>query len=747
MVDELASVLSVIGKPEHHDKQLVDVVTGRLDYPADHIPGKKLFTRILGSPYAHALIKSIDASKALALEGVKAVTTYKDCPVFSDKLLYWGQEVAAVAAVDEAIAAQAVELIDVVYQELPFVTDPDEAMQPGAPLVGTWAESNTLPWSLDRGDVEAGFRAADVTIEESCGWTNYFQHMPVLPPTAVAYWTGDHLYVWTNSQNPFGQRGAISASLGIPLNRVHLISHGTGVGHGDLHSCEWGVVAAILAKKAGQPVQFALSRAENFLIRTHQFPQKATIKLGAKSDGTITAIETKWYADVCANGMPMVSGANDSIRFTYQCPNGKFRGTSVVTNKPKVGYWRCVAHPQCTYITESIMDRLAEKLGMNPLAFRLKNIAPPEAIDQDSGKPLSSNGLRECLEKTASAIGWSQKWHPAGTRTLPDGRMHGIGISGHIDGHGTLAAPVGAILNLTKDGTCLILSGISRAGCGTNTAHAHIVAETLGMNYADVNVGDWGNTDVCSEGGAQGGSTRTITTGAAFQRAAEDARAEAFKVAAGLLAVSADALDAKEGKIFVKADPTKFKTWTEVSAKFPNPIVGKGYTWDKNLRLKPMAGFAIGKPCEVRGVAAGAAEVAVDTETGEVEILSFINADDMGRAIFYKGTQNQIEGGTELCIGEALMYDQIVDKNNGATLNTSYLDNKVPTTLDLNTDRYTAIIVEPIDACGPFGCKGLGEPPASQYGAIANAVYNAIGKWINDPPIYPQKILKALGKA
>ncbi|MHC4277892.1 MAG: xanthine dehydrogenase family protein molybdopterin-binding subunit [Planctomycetota bacterium] len=746
MVDELASTLSVIGKSEHHDKQVLDIVTGRLDYTADNLPGKKLFARVLGSPYAHALIDSIDASEALALEGVKAVTTYEDCPVFSQEMRYWGQEVAAVAAVDEATAAQAVELIEVQYQELPFVIDPDEAMQPGAPLVGAWDDGNTRPWELDRGDAEAGLAEADVIIEESCGWTNYFQHMPLNSPTGVAYWTGDHVYVWTNSQNPFGQRAQISGALGIPLNRVHLVSHGTGVGHGDLHFSEWCTVAAVLAKKAGQPVQFALSRAENFLNRTHQFPLRATIKLGAKSDGTLTAMDTQWYADVGASGYAMVGGANDSIRYTYKCPNGKFRGTSIITNKPKIGYWRCVAHPQCTYITESIMDRLAEELGMDPLAFRLKNIQPLEAIDQDSDKPLSSNGLRECLEGAANAIGWSQKWHPAGTSTLPDGRMHGIGLTCHIDGHGSLSSPVGAIINLNKDGTAYISSGISRAGGGTNTAHAHIVAETLGMNYVDVSAKQ-GETDVMSEGGGQGGSTRTITVGAAFKRAAEDARAEAFEVAAGMMDVSADDLDASEGVIFEKANPSNSKTWAEVAARFTHPIVGKGWTWSKELRLKPMAGFDIGEPCEVRAAAAGAVEVAVDTETGEVEILNFVNAADMGRAIFYKGAQNQIEGGAEINVGEALMYEQIVDQNTGETLNTSYIDNKVPTTLDLHTDRHTAVIVEPIDACGPYGCKGLGEPPVAQYGGVANAIYNAIGEWINDPPIYPQKILKALGKA
>ncbi len=742
----MAEELSVIGKAKHHDKQIVDIVTGRLDYAADILPGKKLFTRFLGAPYAHARIKSIDTSKALALDGVKAICTYEDCPVFSDRILYNGQEVAAVAAIDEAIASQAIELIEVEYEVLPFILDPDEAMKPRAPLVGTYPDGNIIRITeLLRGDIEAGFAEADVIIEESVGWTNYFQHGTIETCTAVAYWTGSHLYVWTGSQNPFSQREQISMALGLALNKVHLISHGTGVGHGDKHFSEWCIVAAVLAKKAGKPVQFALSRAENFINRTHQFPMKATIKIGARSDGTITAIDTSFYGDVCSNGWPLVSHANDSIRFTYRCPNGSFKGYSVATNKPEVGYWRCIAHPPCTYITEIVIDRLAEELGMNPLDFRLKNIVTPEMPDQDSGKPLSSNGLGDILERLASTIGWDEKWHQPGTRRLPDGRLHGIGISAHVDGHGYMSAPVGAIINLCKDGTALILDGISRVGGGTNTAHAHIVAEALGMNYEDVMVGDWGNTDVCSDGGFQGGSTRTITTGAAFQMAAEDAKAQLFEVAAGILGVSTDEIDAREGRIFEKANPLNYRSHAEVASKMQHPVVGRGYTWAKELR-RPVAGFDVGTPCEVRGVSGSAVEVAVDTETGEVEILSFISAVDMGRAIFLKGCENQIEGGLEIMVGEAFLYEQILDPATGATLNTDYVDNKWPTTLDIHTDRHRAILVETIDACGPYGCKGLGEPTVSNYGSIANAIYNAIGKWIGDPPIYPQKILKALGK-
>jgi len=739
----MSEEMSVIGNPAHHDKQIVDIVTGRLDYAADNLPGKKLFVRTAGAQQAHARIKNIDVSKAAAADGVKAVCTYMDCPVFSDSILYCGQEVAAVAAEDEETAARAAALIEVEYISSPAVFDPDEAMQPGAPLVGTFADANYYFREEYRGDIDEGFRQAEIVVDQILGWTNYFQHGTIETCTAVCYWVGEHLYVRTGSQNPFNQRALIASALEIPLNRVHLVSHGTGVGHGDKHFRDWAVVAAILARKSGRPVQYAMSRAENFVNRTHQFPMKASLRIGATAQGAITAIDSTFYGDACSNGWPLVVEANDPLKFTYYCSSGSFRNCTIATNKPKIGYWRCIAHPPATYLSEIAIDMLAEKTGLNPLEFRLKNIVTPEMPDQDSGMPLSSNGLKQCLEKAAEAVGWSEKWHQPAAVKLPDGRLHGIGICAHIDPHGTMARPVGAIVNINRDGTAFINDGISRAGGGTNTAHCHIVAETLGMKYDDVMVGDWGNTDVCADGGMQGGSTRTITAGAAFYAASLDARGQLFELAAGMLGVAPELIQARDGTIFQADNPSNFRTHLEVCYRMPYPIVGRGYTWEKELQ-RPVNGFAAGTPCEVRGISAAACEIAVDTGTGQVEILRFCNAVDAGRAIFWKGCQNQIEGGIELMIGQAFYYEQILDPVSGATLNASYIDHKFPTTLDFDFRRHEAIIVESDDACGPYGCKGIGEPCVSNFGALANAVHNATGKWIHNPPITPAKILASL---
>jgi len=754
---KMAFNYKVIGQEGNKDKHLMHCLTGKLDFSADNLLGKKLFARTLGSPHAAAIIVSIDTSQAEALEGVEAVCTHEDCPIWSDTIRYCGQEVAAVAAVDEATAARALELIDVVYDERLFVLDPDEAMEPGAPIVGIYPESNVRePASVTtRGDYEAGLAAATNTITaEDVGWTNYFQHGNLEAVIGVAYWVGDHLYVWTTSQNPFGHRNSIARALDMPLHKVHLISHGTGSGHGDKHACEPAIVAAVLAKKAGKPVQNSLSRAENFVMRVHQFPLKATIKIGASDDGTITGIDSTYYADAAVSTSNRGGGGNDSIRYTYKCDDARYTGYTVVTNKPRSGAWRCVAHPQATYITEIAIDMLAEEVGMNPLAFRLKNIQPPspDGMDVDAasgvGRPLASNGLADCLQQAADAIGWSTNWHAPGTETMADGRMHGIGINGHIDGHGGMSSARGAIVNMTRDGKALINSGISRAGNGSSSAMCHIVAEVLGLNYDDVMIGDWGNTDVCSDGGSQGGSTRIITLGAAMLKAAEDARDQLFDIAKDIFdpPLPVSALEAKDGTIREIANTSNAIPIDDVVSEPAYTVIGRGYGWAEEIQVQ-MGPHPPGTRCEVRGVSAVAAEVAVDTETGEVEILAIANAVDNGVAVFWQGSLGQIDGGTEITIGEALLYEQIHDQLTGVCLNPNFLDHKFPTSLDMDTNNHTAIIVEPFDYCGPFGAKGMGEPCVSNYGAICNAIYNAIGEWIVDPPIYPQKILKALGKA
>jgi CO/xanthine dehydrogenase Mo-binding subunit len=745
--------LKVIGKAENKDKQGVQCVTGKLDFSADILPGKKLYARMKGSPYARAKITSIDTSAAEALEGVEVVATYKNCgnlaPVgLSEEIICAGQEVACVAATEHSIAEAALLLIDVEYEQLPFVIDPDDAMEPGAPLALPGTESNVSTSELTRGDIEAGFAEADITFETSAGWTNYWQHNTMEPHSATAWWEGDHLYSQCSSQNVFAARNTVAALMEIPQHKHHCISHGTGCGYGDKHFfgtlivCPEHYYAARMSQLAGgKPVEFHYSRHDNFVGASNQYAIKADFKYGCKSDGTLTAIDCTFYADDTSLFASFSGGASFPIRSTYKCPNGRFKFVGIKTNKPRTGAWRCVADPPGNFLTQVSLDALATELDMDPLDLRLKNNVTADMPHQDSGLIYASNGINECTVEPTDAIGWASKWHAPGTKTLPDGRMHGIGMSSSVDSHGQMSAAVGAIVNLTGDGKALISTGITRAGCGTNSAHAHIVAETMGLSYEDVMVGAQGVTDVCSDGGGQGGSTRTITTGAAFQRAAEDALDQLFARAEAQEGVAP--FRAEDGKVI---DSTGAEWAFSDIAAAGGQIVGRGYTWPKELQ-RPLFGYPVGTPCEVRGVCGAVCEVAVDTETGEIEFLNYINVDDCGTAIFKQGVMNQLLGGLEIEIGQGMYFEHVVDPNTGITLNANQLEHKWPTFLDHDGTNEDVIIVETNDACGPYGCKGIGEPTVNSFGCIANAVYNATGVWVTEVPLTPQKLLKALGKA
>jgi xanthine dehydrogenase molybdenum-binding subunit len=748
----MAKEFNVIGKSGLIDKQAEMIVTGKLDFAADNLPGKKLHARLLCSPNAHAKIKSIDYSKAMALKGVKAVVTYEDGYPFTEflkqELTWWGQEVAVVVATEPDIAEEALSLIDVDYEVLPFVTDPDEAMKEGAPLVGCWPEGNVRSSESLRGDLEAGFDEADVIFEDTVGWTNYFQPCNIETRVTVAWWVGEHLYLRVPCANVATSRSLVAAWTGLPLNRVHLVSHGTGTVLGDKTTPkQTGVIAAMLSKRLGQPVQMEMTRREFFFCTQHQHKAKATIKIGAKNDGTITAIDATFYGDAAGLGSPWASDLSFPIKNTLRCPNGRFTHVDVATNTPWAYIYRSVQNPPGDFLMEVVLDEMAEELGMNPLDFRMKNLTRPEEVQQDNGMPFASNSVIECHEVAAKAIGWSEKWHEPGTKTLPDGRLHGMAIAGLVESHGSFGAPVGAILNMTRDGKVLCTHGITRVGAGTNSAIDAIVAEVLGLTYDDVMTGDWGNTDVAAEAGPQWGSQGTVLNGAAFMRAAEDLRDQLFERAAVTLEVSAADMAIGDGKVFVKDDPEKSLTIAQVAgARGTAPLIGRGYGWAKELQ-RPLNGFPAGTPCETRCQGAAAVEVAVDTETGEIEILNIVDVIDAGQVISLDGTTKQLYAGIEHIVAQAMFWEQIIDPTNGASVNPSLLEHRFPTTLDMNHDTYIPEIVESDDASGPYGLKGIGECIVAPFECIMGAVHNATGLWFKDAPIYPWKILAALGKA
>ena len=762
-------VLNVIGDIKNHDQVAYRVVTGKCDFSVDRLPGQKFYGAIKLSTIANGSIKSIDSTKALAEPGVKGVITYKDCPSWRQGIFQWGQEVAAVVADDPATARRAATLIDVVYDVGVAVIDPDEAMKTGSALAGIRPDTNIANvGTVTRGDVAAGMVKADVVLDTTFGYSTSYSHNCSEPHSAIAWWVGDDVHFWETTQDIHGARAGFVNTMGMAATKVHAFNHFTGTGHGDKTGAFLAAPAALLSKLFvnGAPVQIVNTRKENILCYTRQFATRSAIKLGAKKDGTLTAVDAQFYSDAGRNAGAPQAGIPFGLRTTYTIPDAKFNVVSIVTNTPQRGYWRCVNDPPGAVNYDSALDKLAEKLDMNPYDLRMKNIRPLDAPDLDApyniwGNGGAGGGVKMCFEKVYSESGYASKWHKPNTRTLADGRMHGIAITGHLDSHGAvMGLSRGGIVIMTPDGKCQVNVGGVRACEGGPTVCVHVVAEVLGMNYADVCLGEWGVTDVSLTAGMQAGSGFTGGAGSAFYNTAMDLRKQLFAYAitkAGLkeiVGITVADLDAKNSEVFYTKDPTKKLTYRQVMAGTP-PTAGRGNGWNAGTTApgqglqRERAGKLVGTGVNTNGGAAACVEVAVDLETGEVEVTGMWNAVDTGRTIFKTGAIKEMNSGCELIVSQAFFMGDMYDWLTGALIGTQFTESQMPTTMDMKTEKFNVYDIESDDYAGPFGAHGIGEPCVTNYSAIFNAIFNATGKWV-DPDkgaVTPAKVLKALGKA
>ena len=712
-------------------------VSGKAKYPSDiYLPGM-LYAKILRSPYPHAKVVNIDVERAKALPGVKAVLAFKevpsfrwhaDMPILTDVARFEGDDIAAVAAVDEERAREAIDLIKVDYEVLPFVLDPEEAMKPGAPKIHP--QGNIIggkPLILERGNIEKGFSEADVVYENTYR-TSLLQHVTSEPRACVAQWEGGKLTLWDSTQYTFGSQPGLAKALKIPMSKVRVINEFMGGGFGDKTTTErYNVIAALLSKKTGLPVKMEFDREENFLSTHHRYPTIFYLKYGVKQDGTLTSLYAKIIADMGGYAhFAGASGCMETMKSVYRCPNLKVEGYSVYTNNPEGGFMRCVGHPMSQFAQEVHMDTIAEKLGMDPVEFRLKNYARLEDGDQDRKFPFTSNGMEECIKKGAEAIGWKQRWQkPASS---PGPIKKGLGMAVHACRHGAMTVPASGMVRINADGTVNVLTGTADIGGGQKGTMAMIAAEELGVPFEMVSVTS-ADTEVTTDTGGSTGSRQTMTGGTGIRLAAADAKNQVLEIAAKELKTDKGKLEIRDGVIYpLGAD--KGISFEAVVAKAPASIVGRG----------------IGKLPQgkiIHTFAAHYAEVEVDTRSGAVKVIKLIAVHDVGRAINLLSVENQIEGGAIQGMGFGLMEDQILDKNSGICLNPNLIDYKMFTMKDV--PEIHPIVVESIDPYGPFGAKGVGEPPYSVPApAITNAIYNAIGVRFNRIPITSRLVLEGL---
>ena len=741
----MADSYKVIGKKVQRVDALERLI-GEAKYASDiYLPGM-LYAKFLRSSYPHAKVVRIDTASARALPGVRAIITPADVPdytihrratapavpmpVLASTARYVGDEILAVAAVDEETAEEALELVKVEYEVLPFLLDAEEAVKPDA--VKIYPEGNVViepADTLKRGDVEEGFRQADLILEEKYK-THMLQHATLEPRVTVTSWNGKRLTVWDSHKGPFRLRTDLARALGLKVHQVRVLTPFIGGDFGDKGQMErQHVVCGLIAMKTKRPVKLEFTREENFLGAHHRYPTTWYMKYGAKKDGTLIAIHIRLQADVGAYyHQDFAYNSLEVPKGVYRCPNVKLEGYNVFTNKPEAGQMRCVGHPAAMFPQEVHMDRLAEKLGMDPLAFRLKNYARKEDGDQDRKIPFASVGLEECARKGAERIGWEANWKKPGSDPGPVKR--GLGVAFQSCRHGLIMPPMSAIIKLDPDGTVELMSGLNDSGGWQKTTMAMIAAEEMGVPYDSVEV-TTGDTDATTDARGPGASRGTASVGIAVVAAAKDAKNQLLDAAADQLKRKREELEIRDGQIFVKGE-NKPVSYREILSRTTNPIIGRG-------------SGKVPQNVAMHTFGAHFAEVAVNTRTGKVEVLRLIAAHDVGRAINRLGCENQIEGGAIMGIGYGMLERQVMDRPTGICVNPNMVDFKIPSILDVPVVE--PIIVESEDPYGPFGAKGVGEPP---YGvpapAIANAIYNAVGVRFDEIPINIQSILDRLGK-
>jgi xanthine dehydrogenase molybdenum-binding subunit len=722
------------------------------------------YMKLLRSPHPHARILSIDTSAAEALPGVVGVLHRFNLPeeyldsqlgggppnrfLFAEEVFQVGTPVVALAAIDDHVADEAIRLIQVDYEVLPAVLDFREGANSNTPKQWENEFDGTIigiPNPFVRGEGADALSAAEVVVE-SVSYTPFHQHAALELSSILTYWENDVMIQYRTTRHPHADRRGLAQLLKLPQSRVRVIQNGyMGASYGSHRSVDLEEgIAPIMAKVFNRPIRYIATRYEDFINRTGRGEQETTSRLGLNRDGTFVAGHFTTLGNTGAVRGGKVTGGWIGFQRTYKFPNLQLDGTDVLTNQFRNGTLRCVSHPTATLANEIAVDKAAYAIGMNPMDIRLLNIN--EEGNLDNGTPYSNPGMRECIERAAEAIGWSQKWHEPRANEVSPGVFHGIGMAIHTCSHGAGGHPSTANIYVNNDGTVDVVSAATEVGSGQRTTMAMIAAEALGVPLDAIHIAVGVDTSTSVDTGNTAGSRQTLSGGWGVYEAAMDAKAqilagaaEAFIEAAAeedpprTIEVTPDMLDIKDGLVYFVEDPeTTMELGDAVDAVVPNTsVIGRGAhfhegTWDRIA------------------FAAHAAEVEVDTVTGSVKVLKYVAAHDVGKAINVQGLEQQIEGGAIMGIGAALTEGLHVDVATGLPLNGNLLDYKVLSIKDV-PNVIDVVLVERPKEYGVFGAHGVGEPPtAVPPPTIANAVYNAIGAWVEHMPISRHKVLSAL---
>jgi 4-hydroxybenzoyl-CoA reductase alpha subunit len=731
---------------------------GELRFLSDlKFPGL-LHGKILRSPHPHAKIKRIDTSRAVKLRGVKAVITVEDTPKikwcwlprYADKYIlayrkvrYVGDEVAAVAAVDEETAEEALDLIHVEYEQLPAVLTPEEALMPEAPILHQGESNIALQVERKFGDVEKGFAKADVIVEDRFE-TSSVAHCCLEPRGCVADFsrTGK-LTLWSTTQSPHALREEMGQILGMDAKKIRVIKAAMGGAFGSRIAMDMKEpIAALLSRKTRRPVRIVNTREEEFTASRIRYPFNIHLKTGAKKDGTLMAREAKVIMNNGAyndKGLAVLTCAGYYFPILYRVPHVRYEGIAVYTNTVYGGAFRGFGNPQMTFAIESQMDRLAERLGIDPVELRIKNSNQP-GDTTISGAKITSCALKECIETAASAIGLVRD-----RRRIPN---RGIGIAAAFHsgaGHRMYNFnSAHAFISISESGKVNVFTGASDLGQGAETVLAQIAAEELGMRFEDITIiaADTETTPV--DLGAVGSRT-TFTSGNAVKSAATAVKKQLLEEASEQLEANKDDLEAREGNIFVRGTPgIKLPIAEMIRSCYGkgHPVTGMGRFEDPYPPdLDPVV-TGYGSFFPTFSFASQGVEVEVNPETGVVRVLKMVAAIDVGRALNPMDCEGQVQGALAQGMGFGLLEGLVWDRQ-GTVANPSFADYRLVRSADI--PKVEVKLIESIDPNGPFGAKGIGElgidPTAA---AISNAIYDAVGVRIRSLPITAEKIRKAL---
>jgi carbon-monoxide dehydrogenase large subunit len=768
----LAPPLVYVGKPVRRGEAL-DKVTGRWAYGADlALPGM-LHAKVRRSPYPHARIVAVDCSRARALPGVHAVVTGADLPYLfgsavrdepflaRGKVRYAGEPVAALAAASEEIAREAIDLIDVDYEELPGVFDPFEAMRPGSPILhedlgayriesaytctpGTNIVGHT---KIRRGDVAQGFSEADFVYEDVFT-TQYVQHCSMEAHVCAAQVGADGaVTVWSSCQSPYNFVRDLANALELPYNMVRIIATGIGGGFGAKMYLRTEPLAVALAMRTrGRPVKYAHTRDEEFIGAVVKHPAHLTFKTGVKRDGTLVArqitavFNTGGYADA---GPQVARNSAFSGTGPYRIPHVSIDSYCVYTNNPVGGAFRGFGVPQATWAHESQMDMIAHRLGIDPVAIRMRNLYDLGDSTCTGETLYTSVGVKDTLRRAVEASGYGPPPLPADDRRVARGR--GLATMHKLTNTPTNSS---AIVKMHQDGTINLLCSTVELGQGIYTALRQIVAERLGVAIERIRI-EAADTHFTPYDQSTSGSRSVFHMGNAMLLAADDLARKLCALAAPLLGVPVERVSYRDGGVGVGAPGAA--GWLSAREIIEKSFGSRGTTVQGEGRFAPPAtkppDKETGQTAKMSAFwmyATHVADVEVDLDTGQVKVLRVVAVHDAGRIINPDGAAGQIEGGVVQGLGAAMCEEMLV--TDGIVTNPSFAEYKIPTSMDV--PEIVALTVETPHSEGPYGAKGLSEPAlAPTAPAVANAIFNATGARVTSLPITPEKVLAALKEA